>query len=116
MTGRPRIAQIITAPPGWFSVHADQLADLDAPTSRLVTLRPVAAFALLEDEDDSYPELFQAIVARDYSYGGVPSGFTPEHEDEHFIGYLAPGIELELFRGAIVDHYEMQEEKQKRAA
>lgn len=49
-----------------------------------------------------------AIVARDYSYGGVPNGLTRETEDDTFIGYLTPGIDLEMFRGAILDHYERE--------
>jgi hypothetical protein len=100
--------QIVAAPAGWFAVHADRAKpDLDGTMAALVSLRPIACFGLFE-RLDSCEEPFQAIVARDYSYGGVPSGFTIEDEAFDFIGYLAPGIDLELFRGPALDHYEQK--------
>lgn len=99
-------AQIVAAPAGWYSVHADRLdPNLQGGVADLVTLRPVACFGLFE-RTDSCQEPFQAIVGRDYSYGGVPNGFEIEDESGDFVGYLAPGGDLEIFRGAIEDHYE----------
>lgn len=103
------IAQLVAAPAGWFSVHADQHHIEDKAgtgTRELVTLRPVAAIALVENEDGDFDEPVRAIVARDYGYGGVPDALTTEREHGDFVGYLAPGIDLELFRGAVLDHYE----------
>lgn len=112
MTSWARCSQIVAAPAGWHAVHADQdpaRLDLDGPMSEIVTLRPIAAFALFADDGFGNSSSFTAIAARDWSYGGVPSGFQPEDEEGDFVGYLAPGVDLELFRGATEDHYEAKQ-------